>query len=85
MLYCIHSGTIPDDHVLDLFFFAFADENKEVNVHFQHSNYPNSTILYIFQMKKFHAYTRIHSSQYFLFCAAYFYFIFLKKKISCTA
>ena len=29
----IYSGTIPDDHVLELF-FAFADENKEVYVTF---------------------------------------------------
>ena len=56
----MYSGRIPDDHILDLF-FAFADENKEVNVHFQFCNYPNLTILYIFQIKKSH----IQSSQYF--------------------
>ena len=57
MPHCIYSGTIPDDHILDLFFFAFADENREINVHFQYYNCPNSTILYIFEMKKIHAYT----------------------------
>ena len=55
----IYSGTIPDDHVLDLF-FAFTDENKEVYVHFQFDNCLNITIIYIFQIKK----SRIHSSQY---------------------
>ena len=68
----IYSGTIPDDHVFDLFFFffAFTDENKEVNVHFQFDNCLNITIMYIFQIKK----SRLHSSQYF--CKEY--------KISCT-
>ena len=55
----MHSGTIPDDHVLDLF-FAFTDENKEVNVHFQFDNCLNITIIYIFQIKKNHAYTPLN-------------------------
>ena len=42
MSHSIYSGTIPDEYILDIF-FAFADENKEVNVYFQYYNCLNLT------------------------------------------